>query len=66
MFWVFFATLAGLPATVAPIGKTGDGLPVGMQVVGPYLEDATPVDVAARMAEVVGGFEPPEGYVESP
>ena len=62
MFWVSFATLAGLPATIAPIGKTVDGLPVGIQIVGPYLEDATPIDIAARMAEVAGGFEPPGGY----
>jgi amidase len=66
MFWISFATLAGLPATVAPIGKTTDGLPVGIQIIGPYLEDATPIDVAAKMAEIVGGFEPPKGYVESP
>jgi len=66
MFWISFATLAGLPATVAPIGKTADGLPVGIQIIGPYLEDATPIDVAAKMAEIVGGFEPPEGYMESP
>jgi amidase len=65
MFWVSFATLAGLPATVAPIGKTGDDLPVGIQIVGPYLEDATPIDIAARMVDAVGGFEPPEGYRES-
>ena len=62
MFWISFATLTGLPATVAPIGKTTDGLPVGIQIVGPYLEDATPIDVAAKMTKVVGGFEPPEGY----
>jgi amidase len=65
MFWISFATLAGLPATVAPIGRTGEGMPVGVQIVGPYLEDATPIDVAAKMARVVGGFEPPEGYLES-
>jgi amidase len=64
MFWISFATLTGLPATVAPIGKTGEGLPVGIQIIGPYLEDATPIDVAARMAKVTGGFEPPGGYGE--
>ena len=66
MFWVSFATLAGLPATVAPVGETAGGLPVGIQIVGPYLEDATPIDVAARMAGVVGGFEPPKGYAGPP
>jgi Asp-tRNA(Asn)/Glu-tRNA(Gln) amidotransferase A subunit family amidase len=34
---------------------------VGLQIVGPYLEDATPIDVAGRVAEVVGGFRPPAG-----
>jgi amidase len=62
LFWISFATLTGLPATVAPIGRTRDGLPVGIQIMGPYLEDATPIDVAAKMSEVTGGFRPPEGY----
>jgi amidase len=61
-FWISFATLAGLPATTAPIGLTRDGLPVGVQIVGPYLEDATPIDLAARLADLVGGFQPPPGY----
>jgi len=37
-------------------------LPVGVQIVGPYLEDATPIDVAGRLAEVIGGFTPPKGF----
>jgi amidase len=61
-FWISFATLAGLPATTAPVGLTSDGLPVGLQVMGPYLEDFTPIDVAGKLADVVGGFRPPAGY----
>jgi amidase len=61
-FWISFATLAGLPATTAPVGLTADGLPVGLQIVGPYLEDATPIDIAGRLADVVGGFRPPPGF----
>ena len=57
-----FAVLAGLPATVAPVGFTSSGLPVGIQIVGPYLEDATPIEFAARLTEVIGGFQPPKGY----
>ncbi len=57
--WIAPATYARLPATAAPVGRTPDGLPVGVQIVGPYLEDRTPIDVARRMAEVVGGFVPP-------
>jgi amidase len=61
-FWTSFASLAGLPATTAPVGLTPGGLPVGIQIVGPYLEDATPIDLAGRLADVVGGFRPPPGF----
>jgi len=62
LFWISFATLTGLPATVAPVGRTEDGLPVGIQIMGPYLEDATPIDVAAKMVEFIGGYRPPDNY----
>jgi amidase len=62
MFWNAFATLAGLPSTAAPVGLTEQGLPVGIQIVGPYLEDATPIDFADRMAMSIGGFVPPPGF----
>ena len=62
MKWISLATLSGCPATVAPVGRTRSGLPVGLQIMGPYLEDATPIDIARLMAGVVGGFEAPPGY----
>jgi amidase len=62
LFWISFATLAGLPATTAPVGLTRGRLPVGIQILGPYLEDATPIAVARGLAEVGGGFRPPPGY----
>jgi amidase len=61
-FWISFATLTGLPATTAPVGLTRDGLPVGIQIIGPYLEDATPLDLASRLADVTGGFRAPIGF----
>lgn len=60
--WINFAILTGCPATVAPIGLTKSGLPVGIQIMGPYLEDATPIDIALKMADVTGGFKAPPGY----
>ena len=62
LFWISFATLTGLPATTAPIGLTNDGLPVGIQIMGPYLEDATPIDFAGKLADIIGEFQPPKGY----
>ena len=62
LFWIAFATLTGLPATTAPIGLTSGGLPVGLQIIGPYLEDLTPIDIAGKLADVAGGFRPPGGY----
>jgi amidase len=62
LFWMTPATLNGLPATVAPAGLTPEGLPVGLQIVGPYLEDATPIDIAGRLADLIGGFHAPPGY----
>jgi amidase len=60
--WLQSIGVVHLPAVVAPAGLTSGGLPVGVQIVGPHLEDRTPIDVAARIAEVTGGFQPPPGY----
>ena len=60
--WIGQVTMAYLPATVAPIGQAADGLPVGIQIVGPYLEDRTSIDFAGRLEDVVGGYQPPPGY----
>ncbi len=57
--WISMATACHLPATVAPVGKTKDGLPVGVQIVGPYLEDHTTIEFARLLGGVIGGFSPP-------
>lgn len=44
--WSGLATLAGLPATAVPVGKTAEGLPIGLQIIGPRFEDRTPLAVA--------------------
>lgn len=62
MSWIAAASLTGCPATVAPVGLTPGGLPVGMQIMGPYWEDATPITFAELLAREMGGFSPPNGY----
>lgn len=61
-FWVSFASLTGLPATTAPAGLSREGLPVGIQIIGPEMEDATTIDVAAKLADLIGGVQRPGGY----
>lgn len=60
--WISFATLCGLPATVAPVGVNAQGLPVGIQVIGPPLEDATAIDFAGKLTALVDGYKRPEGF----
>jgi amidase len=60
--WNGIATLTGLPATAMPITVSDQGLPIGMQIVGPYLEDRTPLAFAALIEGEFGGFTPPPGY----
>jgi amidase len=60
--WAGVATATGLPATTMPIGLSEDGLPIGMQIVGPYLEDRTPLAFASLAEREFGGFTPPPGY----
>lgn len=59
--WPALSGLSSLPGTAAPVGFTRDGLPAGIQVVGPYLEDRTAIHVARLVAQVSGGYEPPPG-----
>ena len=57
--WAALATAAFLPATSAPVGVTPDGLPVNIQVIGPFLGDRTTIRFAELLAELRGGFQPP-------
>jgi amidase len=53
------ALLANLPSTAFPAGFTKGGLPIGLQAIGPYLEDRTPIGFADLMAREIGGYVPP-------
>jgi amidase len=57
--WPGLVTVANLPATAVPTGRFIDGLPMGLQVVGPYLEDRTTLRFAQLAEEALGGFVPP-------
>jgi amidase len=63
--WMGPIGAALLPASVAPAGRTPAGLPVGVQIVAPYLEDRTAIDFAARIEREIGGFVPPPAFSSS-
>jgi amidase len=54
--------LCGLPATAFPLGLSKDGLPIGVQAIGPYLEDRTTIRFADLVTQEVGGYQRPPGY----
>jgi amidase len=56
MAWAGVATVAGLPATTIPVEVSEAGLPVGVQIVGPYLEDRTTLAFAAALEREFGAF----------
>lgn len=59
--WTAMVGMAYLPVTTPPLGLTTDGLPVSVQVVGPYCEDRTALHFARLLAEATGG-----GYRQPP
>ena len=62
--WNTLIGSAYLPVTVPPIGLTSTGLPVGIQIVAPYLHDRTAIEFAKRVTEVLGGYQiPPAALV---
>ena len=60
--WPGVATLPLLPSTAIPTGLSEDGLPTGVQIVGPYLEDRTPLKLAELIEREIGGFTPPKMF----
>ncbi|MEU4521578.1 amidase [Amycolatopsis sp. NPDC024027] len=60
LVWAGLATMPGLPATAVPAGRSAEGLPVGVQLIGPMSEDRTPLRLAELLEPRTGGFRAPE------
>lgn len=57
--WTTTVGQAYLPSTVAPVGLSSRGLPIGIQVVGRYGADRTTIRFAGFLSELCGGYQPP-------
>jgi amidase len=62
LFWPGLTCGYHLPASVAPIGFTRAGLPLGVQIVGPLYGDRTTIAVAEMLEHAWLGFTAPEGW----
>ena len=62
LFWAGFSGLPLLPSSVAPIGLSAEGLPIGVQIVGPQYHDLTCIHFARLLEKHYRAFVPPPGY----
>lgn len=59
--------LLGNPGVVVPVGRSPEGLPIGVQVVGRPYEEEVVLAVAAQIEQAGGGWQaPPLGHSASP
>lgn len=61
IFWMGFASLGCLPATMAPIAITPGGLPTGVQIIGPQYADLSTLRLASLIERQYHAFVPPPG-----
>jgi amidase len=57
--WPAVALLPNLPATALPIGLSRQGLPMGAQVIGGWMQDLATIRFAGLLEQEFGGFIPP-------
>jgi amidase len=62
MFWAGFSGMVLLPSTVAPVGLSPEGLPIGVQIVGPQHGDLGCIAFAEALEREYRGFVPPPGW----
>jgi amidase len=60
LVWAGLATMPGLPATAIPADRSPEGLPVGVQLIGPMFEDRTPLRLAELLEQQTGGYQAPK------
>lgn len=61
--WPGLATVTHLPATAFPVPQAQGDMPLGLQIIGPAMEDRTPIRLAALMEEALGFTSPSCPYV---
>ena len=52
LMWASLATFSHLPAAVAPVTISADGLPCGVQIIGPEFEDRSVIAIASMLEDL--------------
>ena len=62
--WPFNACFnaSGHPSMNLPLGRGNEGLPVGVQIVGPYWSEPNILSFAKSISEFTNGFVKPKVY----
>jgi amidase len=55
-------SLTGNPALVMPLGRSQDGLPIGLQVVGPYWSEPELIHFGKQLVPLTPGYQPPSQH----
>jgi amidase len=63
VFWAGLSGVSYLPATVIPTGLNPQGLPIGLQIVGPEYGDLITIEVARQLEAMGFEFTPPPDYL---
>lgn len=62
LFWAGYSGVFYLPSTVAPIGRSPEGLPIGVQIIGPPGADLACIRFARLLEQAYHRFEAPPGF----
>ena len=60
--FVFIANVLGFPALVVPLGQSEDGLPIGLQIIGPYGAEKALLNFGKLIDPFIQGYKAPKGY----
>ncbi|MGD8417311.1 MAG: amidase family protein, partial [Pseudomonadales bacterium] len=63
VFWAGLTGVSYLPSTIVPTGLNGEGLPIGVQIVGPEYGDLITIGVARALEAEGFAFVPPPDYL---
>lgn len=62
VFWAALATCSYLPGTVIPTGASAEGLPIGVQIIGPECGDLKGIGLVNLLEQEDFACVPPPGY----